>query len=230
MVTEEHRDHLDYWLTVWPGPPPSDLAKHPGLARELARQAEAETVVMDSYKDVALKLSEDETGAALNQAIQLMVTDGIEVVGVHHTKKPEKGQGPSLELVYGSTWLTAGIGSLVMLWGAPGDLVVKLHHLKQPAGEVGPLELIHDPTTGRTTVHTEVTINPLDAVMATGAEGMLVSDVAKVLYRGRDITPNLVEKSRRQLEALRSEGKLVRVEEGTGVTRRYRYFTPEAAP
>ena len=34
--------------------------------------------------------------------------------------------------VYGSRWLTAGMGSVLLLWGEPGDLVVEVRHLKQP--------------------------------------------------------------------------------------------------
>ena len=49
--------------------------------------------------------------------------------------------------VYGSTWITSGAGSVISLWGEPGDPLVELTHLKQPADDVGPLDLEHDHTT-----------------------------------------------------------------------------------
>jgi hypothetical protein len=38
------------------------------------------------------------------------------------------------------TWLTSGAGSVILLNGQPGDPIVSLHHLKQPAAAVGPLQ------------------------------------------------------------------------------------------
>jgi hypothetical protein len=52
--------------------------------------------------------------------------------------------------VYGSTWLTSGLGSVIVLDGKPGDPTVELRHLKQPAEPVGPLTLRHDHTAGVT--------------------------------------------------------------------------------
>ena len=61
------RAELDERLRIWPGPPPHDLARHPSLLARLCDQAGADTVVIDSLKDAALKLSEDEVGAAYNR-------------------------------------------------------------------------------------------------------------------------------------------------------------------
>src|SRR5688500_9512898 len=42
----------------------------------------------------------------------------------------------------------AGAGSVILLWGEPGGALVDLTHLKQPAGDVGPLRVFHDHATG----------------------------------------------------------------------------------
>jgi replicative DNA helicase len=80
------------------------------------------TVVIDSLKDMAVGLTEDAIGAAVNMALQETVASGIELVDLHHQRTGQAGRKPrSLEDVYGSTWLTAGHGSVVLLRGEPGD-------------------------------------------------------------------------------------------------------------
>ena len=45
-----------------------------------------------------------------------------------------------------------GAGSVVLLWGSAGDVLVELVHLKQPVAQVGPLRIDHDHNTGVTSV------------------------------------------------------------------------------
>lgn len=140
------RDVLDERLVVWKGPPPADLAAHPETLLELAQQAGADTVVVDSLKDAAVGLSSDEVGAAYNRARQIALNGGVEVLELHHmVKKGENGSKPDrLEDVYGSIWITAGAGSVVLLWGTAGDTLVELTHLKQPIDALGPWQVFHD--------------------------------------------------------------------------------------
>jgi len=56
---------LDQNLVIWKGPPPADLAKHTEILNELAEQADADVVVVDSLKDAAVGLSEDEVGGRM---------------------------------------------------------------------------------------------------------------------------------------------------------------------
>jgi hypothetical protein len=49
-----------------------------------------------------------------------------------------KARKPTPDDVYGSTWLTAGTGSVILLNGEPGDPIVIMHHLKKPVAEGGP--------------------------------------------------------------------------------------------
>ena len=154
--------------------------------------------MIDSLKDVALGLSEDTPGAAVNQVLQLVVAADIEVVVLHHQRKAsgDNKKPRSLDDVFGSTWLTAGAGSVVLLWGRPGDPIVEVRHLKQPAEEVGPLSMIHDGQAGTVAVHKPRDLLTLVAGAATRG-GLEVREAACVLYGTSDPGDNAIEKARR---------------------------------
>ncbi len=141
MVGEQWRADLDDRLVVWRGPPPADLARYTGLLLDLCRRAAADTVVVDSLKDAAIGLTDDEVGAGYNRARQTAIAAGVEVVELHHNRKASNTgkRVVAIDDLYGSTWLTSGVGSVLLLTGAPGDPIVNLQQLKQPADEVGPL-------------------------------------------------------------------------------------------
>ncbi|MDQ1626407.1 MAG: hypothetical protein QOI54_151 [Actinomycetota bacterium] len=148
MVNERDRDLLAERLAIWAGPPPMDIAHQTDTLMDLALAAGADTVVIDSLKDAALGLVTDEVGAAVNRAIQTCLTAHVNVLTLHHqTKRSGSGDGSkpiSLADVYGSGWITAGAGSVVLLHGDAGARRVALHHLKPVADEVGPLTVEHN--------------------------------------------------------------------------------------
>lgn len=207
VFREEDRDLLDERLLVWRGPPEVDMARDTGLLLEMAEAADADTVFVDSIKDAAIKLSDDEVGAGLNQAVQRTLVAGVEVIGLHHqTKRAGSGAGrpDTLADVYGSAWITAGAGSVLLLWGNAGDPVVELRHLKQPMDDVGPLRLLHDHAAGRTVVFEEVDL--LDVVLSNSAHGLAARAAACALFSTGEPTDNQVEKARRRLDALAGKG------------------------
>jgi hypothetical protein len=209
MVIAADRDLLNERLHIWKGPLPFDLAAEPARLAEFVAAEGAGTVFIDSLKDVALDLTKDETGTRVNAALQEVVANDIEVCVNHHQRKGTEGRKPrKLEDVYGSRWLTAGAGSVFLIWGEPGDLVVDFIHLKQPSEEIGPLQLIHDHGRGLTTVDDEVDL--LGLAEAAGAEGLLVYEAAKVMFHTEDPDRNEVEKARRRLERLTDNGQLRR--------------------
>ncbi len=200
MVSEEHRGVLAERLEVWRGPLPVDLTRQPEVLAVMAEQANAGTLIVDSLKDVAAKLGEDETGNKVNQALQLACLAGVEVAALHHQRKRQQGAGKpkTLDDVYGSTWITAGAGSVLLVWGQPGDAVVELSHLKQPRDAIGPLTLLHDHECGTTVVRDEV---DLYAVVKL-SNGLTAQGAARALFRCEDPEPNQVERARRRLEQL----------------------------
>jgi hypothetical protein len=156
MVRPDHAELLEERLVVWQGPLPFRLDwKDPGLLTRWARDAhEADCIVVDSYKNIAANLSSEETGALIDLVAQEALAEGLDWLALHHPRKAnsENKKPNTLDDVYGSTWLTAGMGSVLGLWGKAGDTLVEFTHLKQPADPVGPLVLLHDHDAGSTAV------------------------------------------------------------------------------
>jgi replicative DNA helicase len=213
MVTEDDRAQLDERLMVWEGPLPFDLGSEPGGLLAMARYYRCDALFVDSVKDGAADLSREETGLGINRAFQECVTEGIEVAALHHQRKQQNGAGKPNRLsdVYGSRWIVAGCGSVVMLWGEAGDPVVELTHLKQPDQTVGPLQLVHDHEHGRTTV-----LERVDALtlIEDASSGMTAEAIAEHLFGSAE--PNNIRKARRQIDALVKAGRVHRQDGARG--------------
>jgi replicative DNA helicase len=215
-VHEQWGDTLREKLFIWKGPPPDDFAKHPLLLREMCLKAKADTVFIDSLKDVAIGLTDDTVGASYNRARQFAVAAGIQVIELHHqTKRGAGGQGEPKTLadVYGSVWLTSGAGSVLLLWGDAGDPIVQLRHLKQPAEEVGPLRVSHDHNAGVSEVSHSVDLVKL---AAQSRSGLSARDAAVAMFDTVKPTTAQVEKARRKLDRLVNDQLMHRVDGSRG--------------
>jgi hypothetical protein len=206
MVRGSDRGALDTSLVGWPLPLPFDLGRcaEGDLATFVDGFAEIDTVILDSLGHLAVGLTDDEVGGRVNTEIARLVASGVEVVVIHHQRKGDASRSAAeprtIEDVYGSAWLTAGMGSVLHLAGDPGDLIVTLRHLKQPATEVGPLILIHDHGAGRTEIHDEAESDPLKIIR--DSTGMTASQVAAVMFGTEAPSRNQIEKARRRLDRL----------------------------
>jgi replicative DNA helicase len=87
LFTEDDRDFLNARLRVWRGPPPQDPARNTTMLTQLCADAGADTCVIDSLKDAAIKLSDDETGSGWNQARQYAIEAGTQLLELHHPRK-----------------------------------------------------------------------------------------------------------------------------------------------
>jgi AAA domain len=221
MVGEAWRAELDERLSVWLGPPPHDLARHTALLLKLCIDADADTAIVDSLKDAAIGLTDDEVGAGYNRARQTAIAAGVQVLELHHNRKvmsAAKTEKPKIDDVYGSVWLTSGSGSVILLNGNPGDPIVSLHHLKQPASEVGPFKVIHDAETGQSQIWHELDL----ALLAAQRDGVTAINVAKALFETDKPTAGEKEKARRRLETLTKKGLLQVFDPGDQATSRPR--------
>ncbi|OBK27701.1 hypothetical protein A5634_22300 [Mycobacterium asiaticum] len=219
------REVLDERLVVWPGPPPADVARHPEVLTLLAEDADAAVVVLDSVKDAAIGLSEDEVGAGYNRARQMLLASGRELAELHHTTKRGANGGPPTQAqdIYGSTWITNGTGSILLLSGEPGDPLVHCRHVRQPMNELGPWWLSHDQDSGALTVHHAVDLVVLaaaspDGVTAKAAAAAIFCDADEDGDKLPKPKPGQVEKARRQLDMKTKAGLLIRVEGSKGGT------------
>lgn len=210
MVTAHDRAGLRERLIVWRGPLDFTLADPDNANRlaGLAADCDATTIVLDSLGNLAVGLADDAVGAAVNAALQVCVAAGLEVLALHHNRKATDGnrRPRALDDIYGSRWITAGAGSVIALWAEDaGAAVVDLEHLKQPAGEVGPLTVVHDHLAGRSKVRGQVTV--LDALNASGTGGLQVREVAAATEHASLPTAGQVEKARRRLHKLANQGR-----------------------
>lgn len=224
----EDRDALDGRLVVWKGPPPYDLARRPETLVKMCRHVDADTVVVDSLKDGVLKLSDDEAGGGYNKARQRALVAGIEVIEQHHQRKAggDNKKPSKLDDVYGSTWLTAGAGSVFVLWGEPGDPIVELIHLKQPMEPIGPYMVLHDHKCGRSEIHHQTDLLTLTRYQ--GRVGMTARLAAEAVFSTDKPTEAQIQKARRKLAGLVDAG-LLTVREGFGQTPSA-YFLAEQEP
>ncbi|WP_176445438.1 AAA family ATPase [Blastococcus mobilis] len=203
QATQAERAVLDERLEVWKGPLPAPLLTRPGLLRDLAKRFGASVVIVDSLKDAVAKLSDDEHGSNYNQAIQMCLVAGIQVCDLHHPRKSNAetaGKPKGVDDIFGSTWLTAGHGSIVNLHGKTGDLVVELSMLKLVNDDPGTLQVVHDHEAGVSTVQ-----GAFDHLVALAAAGSLTAQQAANAEHGSSSASN-VQKARRKLDKLVEKG------------------------
>lgn len=212
----EHRDLLKQRVTFWKGPPPRDLAANPTLLAKMAAHYDAGVVIVDSLKDAAVRLAEDAVGSQWNRARQHLLSQGCELLELHHSTKrgPQGGPITGVADIYGSTWLTSGCGSIILLTGEPGDPIVSFRHVKQPAGEIGPYQLLHDESAGHLAIDFQVDL--IELVRATGVHGLTAKDAAAAIT-GKD-KPSAAdrEKARRLLNKKVDENLLARMDGSRG--------------
>jgi len=227
IQTDSERKVLRERLLVYEGPPPFSVVKSPEALAEMALAVGAGLLVLDSYKDLVPGIAKDEIGAAVNIALQHVIAARVEITGLHHQRKANEGnKSPnSLDDVYGSVWLTSGHGSVVLLWGKPGDAFVELRHLKPPVEAVGPLNVQHNHARGVSSVVDEIA---LEELLAAAPVGLTAHDAAGQLFAKSEPDRNEVERARRRLERLVGEGTARRVEPEL-VTEAVRYRLEEGS-
>jgi replicative DNA helicase len=207
----EHAEALNEQLVVHEGPFEEDLATHPEQLVRWALANRLEVVFIDSLKDLAVKLSDDAVGANLNRAFQLVVREGINLGMNHHqTKRNADGREPdSLADVYGSNWITSGLGSVIYLGGNPGDPLVKVKHLKQPSGpiDVGGLMVEHDHHTGLSRVESQV--DPLRELRR-ATMGLTARQMSQLLLSKTDPSNVETKRATRELDRLVRAGLAVK--------------------
>lgn len=212
QFSEADLEEIGDRLLIREGPPVQDMAKNPQLLKQMADYYEAETVYIDSLKDAAVGLSDDDVGAAYNRARQGLIAARYQVCELHHVIK-RFGEGNSGRLtnvadVYGSTWLTAGAGSVIGLSGEPNARLIQFNHLRAPIEQLGPWTLQHDHETGLITVQEQTDL--VELAENGGADGITAKDAATAMFETDTPTRNQIAKATYELNKLTNTGQLVR--------------------
>lgn len=201
MVSEADRAVLNDRLMVRKGPI-TDIGTDPTVLLQLARQCDASVVIVDSLKDATAKINDDESASNGNRAFQYCAAHGVEVMVLHHQRKAGRGEGKANKLddVYGSRWWTAGMGSVVMLYGDQGAGVVDLTHLKMPAEPVGPWKVEVDYEAGTVSRHGGFDV--LLYLANNAHSGVTVADTARLMFGTQTPTDAQRKRAKRKLDAL----------------------------
>lgn len=183
-------------VKVWQGPLDFNIVSNPSAVAAFVRDdMGASVVVVDSYKDLAPDLSNEVSGFAINVAMQECLAEGIQWVGLHHHRKgtADNPTPKTLADVFGSTWLTAGIGSVLGIGGDPGAELVEVRHLKQPAESLGRFGVRHDHRNGASELADEL---PVRTTARQGTTQTRRDDIAKLLKTDPEktwITKDLID-------------------------------------
>lgn len=182
------RDRLKRKLVVWRGALPFHCDLDPkGFADWLLQIGgdDLGMVVADSVKDMVSSCTEDSAGMGFNDTVQHMVTRGVEFGCCHHNRKPNATNARPRKLadVYGSRWITAGLGSVLNIWKLD-DQRRELTQLKTPYGNpIQPVEYTDDYGSGLSTTAGEWRDALVDALARAGAAGLTDAEAVQAVFK-----------------------------------------------
>jgi replicative DNA helicase len=216
MVLDDDEAILRGGLSVHPGPLPYNFAIDGAADRafEDFMSEGVDAVVFDSLKDIAGDLSNEETGAQVNRLFQLLCASDVDVLTLHHLRKGSSDQrkGKGVNDVYGSMYLMAGAGSVLLLTGTAGSHV-RLTQLKAPADPIPPTDFEIDRESGQFIRHEPV--DPVDVVLQ-AQHPMDVTQIANLAIgrEGRPATTAEIQSCRRKLRAASDNGRIRQIKGG----------------
>jgi len=170
MTSPEERDRLERHFLLHKGPPEIDVAKKPEKFVEWVLSLRPGFVFIDSLKDVASDLASDSSGSVFNRAVQLLVTDNVNLLVISHPRKGSSEQRKNRELtiddIYGSMQIPAGAGSVLVLDGEKDEAHRVLRTEKEVKGNPFRFDLQMDKATGLMSRDARLHIPYPDVLMA----------------------------------------------------------------
>lgn len=139
MVRPSQRKALEISLLIWQRPPPFLVSRDPDkLVPWIKGLGEVGTVIVDSFFNFAPSLSEEDGAANANNAFQALVSEGIELVVLHHDRKRDANGRKRINMddMYGGRPISGGAGAILYLDGEPNTGKFECHWLKAPEGPV----------------------------------------------------------------------------------------------
>ncbi|MCB0951036.1 MAG: AAA family ATPase [Mycobacterium sp.] len=216
--SEEVATKIKRQLIVWPRQPPFKADLDPDRFAQWVAEVGREpgVVVFDSVKDMLTSVVTDEAGLAFNTTLQRILANGTDTLGNHHQRKAVIGnpRPDKLADVYGSGWITAGQGSVVLLWGDAGARSVELRHLKPIRAPVGPLAVNYDHASGGASGGDPMTLL-MKLTNEAGSDGIALDDAVLVVRgttRDDDVWRAHSQSVKRLLDKLVARGLLSKID------------------
>jgi replicative DNA helicase len=197
--------------------------ENPELLAELVVGQEADTLYVDSLKDICSEPSSEKSGLAVKRAYSMAIEAGAETCLLHHDRKvagDSKRNILKLADVYGSRFITAGAGSVIALNGGSGDPVINIRTLKQADEEFGPLGMLLDFASGDVSVHTGT---DLLSIVRNSPQGLSPLEAARLSYETDTPTPAEKQRARRALQRLHKR-ELLHLKKGDTANEADRYI------
>lgn len=178
-----------------------DIAQEPDRLAEWCQGLGVGCVVMDSLKDMAMDLTKPDIGQRVNLAMQTVMAAAVDLLVAQHTAKPPRENRNARRVladILGPAYLQAGVGSVLLLDGQPGDPMPKLRHLKPLVAPVGPIgvELTRD---GRVVVRGE---GDLLGLLRSSPNGLTARRAAEILEVTADPAAGQMRTHERALDRL----------------------------
>jgi hypothetical protein len=175
-------------VIVWRGALPYHCDLDPKAFADWAMQIGGDDlglVVADSVKDMVSSCTEDSAGMGFNDTVQHITSRGVEFACCHHNRKPNAANTRPRKLadVYGSRWLTAGLGSVLNIWKLD-DQRRELTQLKTPYGNpVEPVEYADDYRRGVSSTTERWTDVLVGALVAAGDKGLTDAEAVAEAFK-----------------------------------------------
>lgn len=182
------RDRLKRKVIVWRGALPYHCDLDPKAFADWAMQIGGDDlglVIADSVKDMVSSCTEDSAGMGFNDTVQHITSRGVEFACCHHNRKPNAANTRPRKLadVYGSRWLTAGLGSVLNIWKLD-DRRRELTQLKTPYGNpVDPVEYADDYRRGVSNTTDRWTDVLVTAFVAAGEKGLTDAEAVAEAFK-----------------------------------------------
>jgi hypothetical protein len=182
------RDRLKRKLVVWRGALPFHCDMDPKAFADWLMQIGGDDLgllIADSVKDMVSSCTEDAAGMGFNDTVQHITSRGVEFGCCHHNRKPNAANTRPRKLadVYGSRWLTAGLGSVLNIWKLD-DHRRELTQLKTPYGNpIQPVEYTDDYTHGVSSTAEKWTDVLVDALAAAGSNGLTDAEAVAAVFK-----------------------------------------------
>lgn len=182
------RDRLKRKLVVWRGALPFHCDLDPKAFADWIMQVGGDDlglVIADSVKDMVSSCTEDSAGMGFNDTVQHITTRGVEFGCCHHNRKPNATNARPRKLadVYGSRWITAGLGSVLNIWKLD-DHRRELTQLKTPYGNpIEPVEYTDDYRHGVSTMAGRWSDVLVDTLASVGSDGLTDAEAVAAVFK-----------------------------------------------